>query len=438
MKQELSSGKQQQQSHHKQEQQDQQQDQDLIKNDMKQTDGKFTFGPPPPVKLKPHTTSASSGSFSKYQNGKSLADSFVTSMTSSFASDGGGGGNGDGDAEGEAIESTGTDTLNQGSPVTQGSIVSSLRDLSTQIDGFEKDSELNWSFPQEFSWQVVAEDAYEGKSSMKSGLPSDVKVGTSLYSNLTLSIDNEYVDRLVGKSGGGAVLSFQIKATEALSWPTSAFMVTVGDEIALSPSDVESLSSISKNRNDWVEFSIIIDTNSGTTHDIKFIHVVNPLALEILPTSSLDFFLDDVRLAPFTSDTFDMTTVGSNGAKWTEMSGTIVATTDSIDQGTGYADLSFVVTSKFGGTLKYELNSSTQAPFDDLAVIINGKLQESQFGESVDFEWISMDLDRGKQKVTFMHRKNPGGLGDELLQGLGAVKTDGKNTLKNIEFWKRE
>ena len=430
----------------------QQQQQQGSNYDEKQTDGKFSFGaPPPPPPPPPEKPNSASGSFSAYQSGKSMADSFVNSMISSFVSDGSGTGGGDSGPsptpptpnsdEGETQESSGSYTI------TQGSIVSSLQDTSTQIDGFEQASKLNWEFPMNYPWKVTGDVSYEGKSSVMSGLPpssSNAVVGKSLYSNLTLSLDDEDLNQAVGKGGGGAVLSFQLKST--VSWPISAFMVTINDEIVLSPSDVESSASRMRKRNEWAEFSIVIDTtaySSSSNYDVKFIHVANPLQLEKLPDvpSASELYMDDVRLAPFTrkSELLDMITSGSNGAKWRDMSGVLVAKSDGIDQETGYADLTFVVYSKLGGRLKYDLKTSTQGPFDDLTILFNGQLQDSQFGQSAEFEYIQEEeFPSGKVEVTFRHRKNPGKLDAKILEGLGGVKTDGTNRVKNIEFWAKE
>lgn len=243
---------------------------------------------------------------------------------------------------------------------------------------------------------------------------------------------------MVGKSGGGAVLTFQAKASEALSWPISAFMVTINGETVLSPSDVESMASSSWKQNKWVEFSVVIDTAGSTNHDIKFIHVANPLKLDKLPkiSAALELYVDNLRLAPFTAmgEKLEMTTTGTNGAKWKDASGTMTATTKSILVDSGEVDLTFVVYSKRGGTLKYELSSSTHAPQDDLALLLNGNLYDAVFGESVSAEWTEVEIPRGKQVITFSHRNNPGHLGEKVMKGLGTVKTRGENRLMKIEF----
>jgi len=261
---------------------------------------------------------------------------------------------------------------------------------------------------------------------------------------MTLTLDNDDLNDAVGKNGGGAVLSFQVKATEALSWPISAFMVTLNDKIVLSPSDVESYGSTVWKRDEWAEFSIVIDTvfSSSAKYDVKFIHVANPLQFDKLPNvpAALELYMDDVRLAPFTrkSDPIDMITDGSNGAKWEDVSGILVATSDSIEEETGYAELTFVVYTRLGGILKYELKSSTQGPFDDIAVLFNEKPHDSQFGQSANFDYVQVEMPRGKAVVKFRHRKNPGQLDAQILEGLGAVKTEGTNRVKNIEIWARE
>jgi hypothetical protein len=393
-------------------------------NAKKQTDGKFTFGPPPKEKPKPQN---SAGSFSAYEPGKSMADSFVDSLASSFVSGGGG----------DTIQEASAGTTSSSYTISQGSLVSSLPDTSIQIDGFEKASKLDWSFSKTYPWKVTTDVSFEGKSSVKSGLPSSSANGKSLYSNITLSLDNEDLNEVKGKAGGGAVLTFRVKATEALRWPVSAFMVTLNDKILLSPTDVESSGSA---QNKWTEFSIVIDAeaSSGGKYDIKFIHVANPLQLDKLPNVpvALDLHMDDVRLAPFLSrgDSLVLTTSGTR-AKWRNVAGVFVATSDSISQQDGYADLTSVVYSKFGGRLKYELKTSTQGPFDDLAIFLNGKVKDAQFGQSANFDYVEVEIPKGKVEITFRHRKNPGKLTAETLDKLGAVKTDGTNRVKKIELW---
>lgn len=404
------------------------------KEQEQQTDGKFTFSSKP-QEIPPKPSTVSSGSFSAYTEGKSMADSFVDSMASSFVNGGVGGESGS-DEGGDIVES-----YEEVYTISQGSIVPSLRDRETLIDGFEKQSKLNWSFSEIYPWKVTENTSYEGKSSVKSGVPSsagNTLNGKSIYSNLTLSLDNDYVHQVVGKSGGGAVLTFQVKASEALSWPISAFMVAINDEIVLSPSDVESMASSSWKQNKWAEFSVVIDTASSTNHDIKFIHVANPLKLDKLPkvSAALEIYMDNLRLAPFTAmgEKLEMTTTGTNGAKWKDASGTMTVTTKSVTGDSGDVDLTFAVYSKRGGTLKYELSTSTHAPHDDLALLLNGNLYDAVFGETVSAEWTEVEIPRGKQVITFSHRKNPGHLGEKVMKGLGTVKTRGENRVMNIEF----
>lgn len=432
--------------------------------DDKQTDGKFTFGAPPPQKPKPMN---SAGSFSAYTSGNSMADMFVDSLASNFAANTSpkppsptppvptpkpkpppptpptppaSNNNNEGDIQ-AALAGSYT--------ITQGSLVSSLQDTSTQIDGFEKASELEWKFAKKNPWKVTTDVSYEGKSSLTSGMPpsSATILGKSIYSNMTLSLDNDVLNKAKAKARGGAVLTFQIKATEALSWPISAFMVTINDEIVLSASDIESgLKAVSTiwEPNKWAEFSIVIDRvdSSNANYDIKFIHVANPLKLDKLPNvpAYLELYMDDIRLAPFITknDSLDLYTSGSDGAKWKESSGVLVATSDSMGQSNGHADLSCVVYSQLGGRLKYELKTSTQGPFDDLAILFNGILKDAQFGESANFEYVQVEIPPGKVVVTFRHRKNPGELSAATLDKLGAVKTDGTNRVKSIELWAKE
>lgn len=446
-------------------------------NDKTQTDGKFTFGAPPPEKPKPMN---SAGSFSAYTTGNSMADLFVDSLASNFVANTSPtppsptppvftlppvpapsppapkpppptpppppptpptSNNNEGDIQ-AALAGSYT--------ITQGSLVSSLKDTSIQIDGFEKASELEWKFSNKNPWKVTKDVFYEGKSSLMSGMPpssASVALGKSIYSNMTLSLDNDDLNNAKAKIRGGAVLTFRIKATDALRWPISAFMVSLNDKTVLSASEIESgLKAVSTiwEPNQWAEFSIVIDAvdSSSAKYDIKFIHVANPLKLDKLPNvpAYLELYMDDIRLAPFITknDSLDMYTSGSDGAKWKENSGVLVATSDSMGQSNGHADLSCVVYSQLGGRLKYELKTSTQGPFDDLAILFNGILQDAQFGESANFEYVQVEIPKGKVVITFRHRKNPGELSAATLDKLGAVKTDGTNKVKSIELWARE
>lgn len=437
------------------------------KDDEEQTDGKFTFGDPPPEKPKPMN---SAGSFSAYTTGNSMADAFVDSLASNFVANSSPtppsptppvftlppvpaskpkpppptpptSNNNEGDIQ-AALAGSYT--------ITQGSLVSSLKDPSIQIDGFEKASELEWKFSKKNPWKVSNDVSYEGKSSLMSGMPpssASVALGKSIYSNMTLSLDNDDLNQAKAKIRGGAVLTFRIKATEALQWPISAFMVTLDDKTVLSASDIESgLKAVSTiwEPNQWAEFSIVIDAVDSSTakYDIKFTHVANPLKLDRLPNvpAYLELYMDDIRLAPFITknDSLDMYTSGSDGAKWKENSGVLTATSDSMGHSNGHADLSCIVYSQLGGRLKYEMKSSTQGPFDDLAILFNGIIQDAQFGESSNFEYVQVEIPKGKVVITFRHRKNPGELSAATLDKLGAVKTDGTNKVKSIELWAKE
>jgi hypothetical protein len=99
-----------------------------------------------------------------------MADSFVDSLASSFVSGGGG----------DTIQEASAGTTSSSYTISQGSLVSSLPDTSIQIDGFEKASKLDWSFSKTYPWKVTTDVSFEGKSSVKSGLPSSSANGNSL------------------------------------------------------------------------------------------------------------------------------------------------------------------------------------------------------------------------------------------------------------------
>jgi hypothetical protein len=115
---------------------------------------------------------------------------------------------------------------------------------------------------------------------------------------------------------------------------------------------------------------------------------------------------------------------------------TIVASSSDI---TNYADIQFVIFSAKGGMLTYGLHTSTTAPVDDFAILLNSggkdhKTVEAIFGNMPGYEVKSLSVPKGKVTITLRHRKDPGMLGEELLRTFGKGSTDGRSSLKDLRF----
>ena len=229
-------------------------------------------------------------------------------------------------------------------------------------------------------------------------------------------------------------MTFQILA-ESLTLPTEAFYVTVDGDVKLSQSDTARTTSAG----DWVEYSVPVGKDNK---EVTWTHVYNPFELESLPEgdgNDVGLWMDDLRYIPYTTEDdigqMEMTNDG-DGGKWkTEGDGTrVVASTDDIKGSDGYADISFIMATHNGGTLKYKVKTSTSAPHDDHAVLFNGREADAMFGEMAGFDENVIEVPHGKQLVTLRHRKNPGGFSESLLGGLGNVPTDGMTWLKDLSF----
>ena len=139
--------------------------------------------------------------------------------------------------------------------------------------------------------------------------------------------------------------------------------------------------------------------------------------------------MDDVCYAPFTQlQLLQMDMINGNcgvdnpGALWkTEQDDAVVSVSTS--HISSNADITFALYTERGGILTYGLQTSTTAPIDDFAIILNdggGEITaDAIFGDMVDFESKSLSIPSGKVSVTLRHRKDPGKLGVELLGSLG-------------------
>jgi hypothetical protein len=290
-------------------------------------------------------------------------------------------------------------------------------------------------------WNIVesspaSRDCYEGKSCIASGITNDVTrsvtFGETTYSNLTLTTGDEFE---------GGVLTFQISVQDGVPMPNEVFFVTVDGMVRLSP--------ISIGRDQWVEYSVPV---SRGKHAVTWSHAHNPLGLETLPprNGNTGLRMDDLRVSPFQrmanqgfeddkATDFLMTSEGD--AVWrlddsasNSGSYSILARTSDINQDSGSSDVHFVLYSEGGGTLKYKISTSTTAPHDDFAILLNDQPVEAVFGLMPSFEYKSLDISMGKVAVTFRHRKNPGNLSDELLGALGKVMTEGITRLDDVRF----
>jgi hypothetical protein len=307
---------------------------------------------------------------------------------------------------------------------------SQLIDPSIQWDSFDSSSDLSWSMSG-LGWETVTQGCYEGSSCIASGITdSPDHQGGAVYSNLTLTLDDTF---------DGGVLTFQVKVKDGLSMPNEAFYVTVDDEVKTSPLSFQ---------DEWTEYSVAVGRDQ---HTVTWSHVYNPLSLESLPSSTAGgLVMDDLRYSPFErikdqgfednkAKGFVMTSDGD--AVWkidnedsNSGSYSIFASTKGIKQDSGSSNVNFVLYSEEGGILKYKISTSTTAPHDDFAILLNGKPVDAVFGLMPTFDYESLDIPKGKVAVTFQHRKNPGNLSLDVLEALGTVRTKGFTRLDDVRF----
>jgi hypothetical protein len=199
----------------------------------------------------------------------------------------------------------------------------------------------------------------------------------------------------------------------------------------------------------WAEYSVAVGYG---VHEVRWSHVYNPFGLETPPPGGEGGFvwMDDVRYAPFTesADRSQMDMINGNCApsssssssSWeVEEDGAIVSASSSDVIAGNSADIRFALYSETGGLLTYGLHTSTTAPMDDFAVLLNDggnddDIADVIFGDTMGFESRSLHVPKGKVTVTFSHRNNPGLLGEALLGNLGEVSTKGKTRIKYLRF----
>jgi hypothetical protein len=277
-------------------------------------------------------------------------------------------------------------------------------------------------------------ECYSGKSCVQSGITNEVigssVMGEPVYSNLTLTTEKEFK---------GGVLTFQ-RYEDDVIMPSEVFYVAVDDKVTMT--------RVSLDNKGWVEYSVPVGRG---VHTVTWSHVYNPLALEALPGRQGEPILrmDDLRFSPFDkmsdqgfegnqSNSLHMTSDGdavwqvdnedSNSGEYS-----IIAKTSSITKSSGSSNVSFVLHSEYGGTLKYKISTSTTAPYDDFAILLNDKPVDAVVGPMQSFEYRSLDVPMGKVMVTLQHRKNPGNLNNEVLEAYGHVST-GLTRLDDVRF----
>ena len=131
----------------------------------------------------------------------------------------------------------------------------------------------------------------------------------------------------------------------------------------------------------------------------------------------------------------DANVAGGGGPRWELVDGDRVARTDSAEGGRrADADIRFVLNSHRGGMLRYHVRTSTTAPHDDFAILLDGKVRDAIFGEMLSFERRSLAIPPGIVRVTMRHRTNPGNFGPEVFADLGEVTTEGSTWLKDLMF----
>mmetsp|Transcript_21780 Transcript_21780/g.45581 ORF Transcript_21780/g.45581 Transcript_21780/m.45581 type:complete len:845 (-) Transcript_21780:171-2705(-) len=333
--------------------------------------------------------------------------------------------------------------------------LSTYPDKSTPLDSFEHSSTLQWNLGSSATaWSHVDNQvtpAYDGNVSIMSGLSSikdltqlegeDGTKGKKVHSDLSLTTEQDFE---------GGVITFMVKWNMVM--PNEAFYVMVDGQLALAPL----APADSSDDMEWIEYGVPVEEGQ---HLITWSHIYNPFGLDALPPRPKglgdvpNLYLDDVRLYPFSEErvqgfegdgnaktsSLEMTTSGD--ATWIIQDGassagsySIVASSDDISTSSGNADVSFVVASSLGGTLKYNILSSTTAPHDDFCILLNGEKADVVFGQSPTFESRRLDIPPGKVDVTLRHRKNPGDLSRMLLDTLGVVGTEGKTWLDDVRF----
>lgn len=335
-------------------------------------------------------------------------------------------------------------------------------DTTVQLESFEDNDNIipslhgvtamKWTTPLIDPWSPSKDYASEGMWSTMSGLtPSVLKdaatTTTPTYSNMTLIIEENF---------DGGVMTFKVLGP-GLGLPYEALFVMVDDRIEVNIGD-STTAADGNNADGWVEYSVPVEYG---THEVKWVHVYNPfgLLLSSLPPQEekrrkrdgIGLFIDDVRFAKFTKSNdkskidiinghCDSSSIAgtTTSLPWQviDEGQTIIASTSDI---TNHADIQFVIFSAKGGMLTYSLHTSTTAPMDDFAILLNSggnvdKTVEAIFGNMPGYEVKSLSVPKGKVTITLRHRKDPGMLGEALLGTLGSVSTDGRSSLRDLRF----
>ena len=327
-------------------------------------------------------------------------------------------------------------------------------DDTVQLESFEdgdnvipsKDgvSAMTWTTLSVDPWSQSTTRAHDGRWSTRSGITPSARRGgrtgssSPVYSNLTLTTEAMFK---------GGVLTFKLHAG-SLGLPREALLVTVDDGVELTVGESTTSSAVNGG---WAEYSVAVGYG---VHDVRWSHVYNPFGLDTPPPGSEDegfVWMDDVRYAPFTKsanrDQMDMingncngrSTSSSSSALWRMEEGGAIVSASSSNIARNNADIRFTLYSENGGLLTYGLHTSTTAPNDDFAVLINDggnddDIADVIFGGMMGFESKSLHVPKGKVTITLRHRKDPGRLGKALLGSLGEVSTEGKTRLKDLRF----
>jgi hypothetical protein len=316
---------------------------------------------------------------------------------------------------------TTTTPMSEGSPTCPNCYVfaSELPDPSTPYNS----NTLKWTMSG-VAWSTYKDDCLTSDSCVVSGLSSDVPARETTYSNLTLTTEKDFK---------GGVLTFYLKGK--LVMPNEAFFVSVDDEVASSP--------VSHHVNGWNEIGVVIDRG---VHVVTWTHVVNPLGLKALPPREVvGLVVDGLRYSPFQKQTeidqdFEdgrgkgLTMTSDGDATWEVVNDSIVAKTPDIKKESGSSNVNLMLHSQFGGTLQYMMSTSTTAPHDDFAVLLNGEVVEALLA-TTSFQLRKLEIPKGKTAVTFQHRKNPGRFSQSVLDSFSQITNAvGVTRLDDIKF----
>ena len=101
----------------------------------------------------------------------------------------------------------------------------------------------------------------------------------------------------------------------------------------------------------------------------------------------------------------------------------------------GTAELELTIESPQGGTLSYKIQTSVQAPFDDVLVEVDGAAVEIVTDALSDWTALVLQVEPGRVVVRWSHRKNPSDASPEEFAGmsnnLGITRIDDVTFLPN-------